>query len=317
MLKKIGILFVLLCALCGVSASEVGGGSGGGGSAGPGGGSGCSVRIIGTRCFFSRETLDGIVIENGVIKKIKSWSELLMQKRVRQSTSGLSYDYAYLLPSKINAFFALPNWPDFAEDTCGDNRVRTSLLTCLIGSHFNGKGHDTYGASLKDVIIDILKAFKGDALGRVVNACAKESDSPLILAILRGRAAIAEVLLKNGANVSDKVVCTGNCHKTPVHKNTIPQLLEIEAIKKDLMKDDIVAYNYLRNRCGLAEVPIGTATVDDDRGGEDGYVDVVTVSDSEDNGAAGVGGGSAGAGGGSAGPGGGNGGDSRKKPRVK
>jgi len=98
MLQKIGILFLLLCALCGVSASEVGGGS-----AGPGGGSGCSVRIIGGGYFFPCEELGGIVLEeDGVIREITSWSALLLNK------------YAHLLPSKINAFFALPNWSNFA-----------------------------------------------------------------------------------------------------------------------------------------------------------------------------------------------------------
>jgi len=195
--------------------------------------------------------------------------------------------------------------------------VRTSLLTCLIASGFSGKGVQRHNALLKGLIIDILKAFEGNALRRVVNACAEDADSPLVLAILHRRTAIAVLLVENGANLSDVVVCRRQYRRFKVHKNTIPQLLEIEAIKKDLMKDDIVAYNYLRNRCGLAEIPIGTATADDDRGGEDGYIDVVTVSDSEDDGAAGAGGGSAGAGagGGSAGPGGRGG--SRKKPRVK
>jgi len=284
----------LLCALCGVSASEVGGGS-----AGLGGGSGCSVRIIGGGYFFPCEELGGIVLEeDGVIREITSWSALLLNK------------HAHLLPSKINAFFALPNWSNFAEDISRDDRVRTSLLTCLIASGFSGKGVQRHNALLKGLIIDILKAFEGNALRRVVNACAEDADSPLVLAILHRRTAIAVVLVENGANLSDVVVCRRKYRWFEVRHKTIPQLLEIEAIKKALMKDDIVAYNYLRSCFGLKEISIDMTTADDDREAEDGYVDVVTVSDSEDDGAAG-------AGGGSAGPGGGDGGDSRKKLRVK
>ena len=213
MLKKISILFVLLCALCGVSASEVGGGS-----AGPGGGSGCSACIIGQAVPCLSEELDGIVLEeDGVIREIKSWPALLMQKRLCKSTSELLNKYAHLLPSRINAFFALRNWPNFAGDISRDDRVRTSLLTCLIASHFSGKGAQKHNALLKGLIIDILKAFKGDTLRRVVNACAEEADSPLVLAILHRRTAIAVVLVENGANLSDVVVC----RRKAVSRNSI------------------------------------------------------------------------------------------------